>query len=763
MSVEMPLSSSEKRKRKYRAAQKFDHSSDMEDSDDSSAPSSSSSSRDSHTVEELVASGSPSISRIRKRRRVDSFPSMPPSRTPTERTNYGDVSEIKTSRQVIDPEYKYQSLPPGAIRILILHPGVQSSHLDCSLEVRNKGHKGLHDYDALSYVWGTEDPSHSVRIRRPDGGFSSLKITENLEAALRQMRDELNPRRFWIDAICIDQSSDKEKNLQVPMMSQIYSEASSVRVWIGKEDEHGPRALALMKKIRFLKNYDQVVEKETRCREWVALTKLMGQTWFSRRWVVQEIALARCATLHCGEYTIPWAHFAEAVTLFEEMEPRVRTKFRESKHYNQHPDFFGQVSAFSASKLVHVTNELVRTSEDGRILVKQMSLESLISRLTSFEATKPHDVIYGVLSLANDIPGSEPEISTVNPATEITNSEISHVEDLGEVDLTPAERLLLLKTVNKLRVLKYPVNYGKTFFEVCKDFLDFSMTKSRSLDILCRPWAPVVKDEKLPSWIRTLRHAPYGRRPDGYWTRKNPDTLVGQPGKCSYSASGKYPCDWQFGKDPESPSLRVKGFVLDIVGEIEDTARSGVIPRTWPKVCGWDDTCKDPPERFWRTMVGDRDGGGQKASQLYLRSCATIFSERVEDGDVDTKQITDRVPNTHLKNFAERLGAVVWNRRLTITERHELTGLTPEETQRGDLICILPGCSVPVVLHPIKCKPQRKLKKPYTEGERQSDTQKVDQYTYNFVGECFVYGMMDGEGFTIRNADEKEYEWFEIQ
>jgi hypothetical protein len=34
---------------------------------------------------------------------------------------------------------------------------------------------------------------------------------------------------------------------------------------------------------------------------------------------------------------------------------------------------------------------------------------------------------------------------------------------------------------------EYDVNYKKTFYEVCKDFLTFVIRKSGTLDILCRP------------------------------------------------------------------------------------------------------------------------------------------------------------------------------------------------------------------------------------------------------------------------------------
>ena len=704
--------------------------------------------------------GSPDRSRPRKRPRRSSYSPTSPLGGNTALNRIG-LERVNTF--TLDPDHEYEEvLPPGSIRILTLHPGPENSHLDCSLEIRTSDTRDLNDsrYEALSYVWGDELATCVIRVRRLDG-FRRLWITPNLEAALLQLRHESNPRRFWIDAICINQNSDTEKNLQVPMMSQIYSQASNVCVWIGTADEYGPRALALMGKIRFLKDYDNVVESETRCRDWIAPTKFMGQTWFSRRWVVQEIALARSATLHCGKYKIPWTHFAEAVTLFEEMAPRVRTKFRESKHHYQHPDFVGQVSAFSATKLVRITNELIRKSEDGTILIKQMSLESLISRLTSFDASRAHDVIYAILCLAKDIPGSEPFISTIVPPTVGMSPEGSYAHGPEGEELNPEDRRRAMKVAERMRVHKYPVDYGKSFFDVCKDFLRFSWEKeSPSLDILFRPWAPTGGQEEMPSWIRSLKNVPYGRRPDGHWARKNADPLVGEPGRNSYSASGKYPCDWQFGDDPNSRSLWVSGFVLDIVDLVEDTARSGVIPQTWPTVCGWEDTNENPPEIFWRTIIADRDSNGQKASQLYQLSCRETFDQRVEDADVDTKQIRDQVQNSHLKNFAERLGAVIWNRRLTKTRNYHLTGLTPYETHTGDLIAILPGCSVPVVL-----RPTSRLANPYPAKieRRKKMEQKPPTVIYTLIGECFLYGMMDGEAFAKKNDENKPYEWFEIQ
>lgn len=38
---------------------------------------------------------------------------------------------------------------------------------------------------------------------------------------------------IWIDAICIDQTDENEKAMQIPLMSEIYKRAYQVNVWLG--------------------------------------------------------------------------------------------------------------------------------------------------------------------------------------------------------------------------------------------------------------------------------------------------------------------------------------------------------------------------------------------------------------------------------------------------------------------------------------------------------------------------------------------------
>lgn len=55
---------------------------------------------------------------------------------------------------------------------------------------------------------------------------------------------------MWIDAICINQTSDKEKSTQVAKMHHIYNKAQSVYVWLGKEKDGSDEAMDAIKDLK---------------------------------------------------------------------------------------------------------------------------------------------------------------------------------------------------------------------------------------------------------------------------------------------------------------------------------------------------------------------------------------------------------------------------------------------------------------------------------------------------------------------------------
>jgi hypothetical protein len=149
------------------------------------------------------------------------------------------------------------------------------------------------------------------------------------------------------------------------------------------------------------------------------------------------------------------------------------------------------------------------------------------------------------------------------------------------------------------------------------------------------------------------------------------------------------------------------------------------------------------------TLIAGRGPDGRSLPDYYQRACKYAFtqSQRVVDGPLDVLYLLrDPAVNSIAKEFLKRMQTVVWMRRLMLTEKRKILGLVPDDADKGDYICILFGCSVPVVLREVKHVP----------------TSTQDKGThYEFVGESYVHGMMDGEAVEAVTA--KDYQTFELR
>ncbi len=84
-------------------------------------------------------------------------------------------------------------------------------------------------YEALSYVWGTGGVAGFVYC-----GGKGIGVTANCLTALTYLRRRRKVRTLWVDAICINQAGPiEEKNHQVTLMSDVYTGASKVLIWLG--------------------------------------------------------------------------------------------------------------------------------------------------------------------------------------------------------------------------------------------------------------------------------------------------------------------------------------------------------------------------------------------------------------------------------------------------------------------------------------------------------------------------------------------------
>ncbi|KAF8856592.1 HET-domain-containing protein [Acephala macrosclerotiorum] len=607
---------------------------------------------------------------------------------------------------------------------------------------------GYLSYEAVSWYWGREPDDQVLRVH-DKGRVRAFEISRNLKTALWALRKSNVVRYLWIDAICINQKDTQERNEQVPRMDSIYGMADSVCIWLGDADEDSNLAMRFISKVLELWDFDKLIENKEMARHWAAFITLMKRPWFSRRWVVQEIALSpRGGTIYCGKEHASWQDFADAVSLFVEVESathRLSEVMILDDELGNIPDFFGDVSSLGAALLVDATSNLFRKEGSTTGKLKTIgerkplsSLEYLVSRLPVFEATQPRDTIYALLAISKDT-------SPKNMSDLARSKTENHA-----MAIAPARGKGFL-------MQSYNVDYKLPVIDVYKEFIEFSIRKSRpdrALDILCRPWAPRVlkshddpnflsprskknrekqtsKDDEeipLPTWIpglssaafQMVEHPTLGLRME----RQNADPLVGLPdqsGHRNYSAAGGKELDlkkldfrkWKTLQEPKAHyppySMFVSGFILDTVMTVEHLAQNGNIPYQWLWAGGWTDTDQYPDESFWRTLVADRGHGGRNPPTYFPRACKESMKFKAKTmsrtgGNLDTKKLINEGRCTIVAEFLRRMQEVIWNRQLMRTTKHRL-GLVRDDVSPGFKVCILYGCSVPVILQEIPKSP----------------------------------------------------------
>lgn len=165
--------------------------------------------------------------------------------------------------------YQYHALHKGDIRLLKFR-SVREGNLSFEIQ-HHKFDKTTPGYSALSYTWGEAVFSHRILI-----GNSFLPITENLRDALvhirRRIAKKSKPRikvaLIWVDAVCIDQSNDGEKDLQIGLMTRLYDQASQIYVWLGLPKNDTNMSLAMAKLKYFASRRKSALKKMSSYRPW---------------------------------------------------------------------------------------------------------------------------------------------------------------------------------------------------------------------------------------------------------------------------------------------------------------------------------------------------------------------------------------------------------------------------------------------------------------------------------------------------------------
>ena len=316
--------------------------------------------------------------------------------------------------------YPYRSLAKNDIRLLKVLPG-DGSLIKCllfrvSLEQEPR-------YWALSYAWGNSKSSFKILLN--DQPFV---VMENLYASLQQFQQmtqgslDIAHQYLWIDAICINQEDTTEKNIQVPRMTDIYSLADQVILWVGINPPLDDKGMALLfEHASVVGKLLDTIPKGQDSNEWMksypiaqelgssysavlsTLEKLTTRDYFRRIWVTQEVLLARREpVLLAGPHSTRLIDIFKLTMIMELDDSR-------SLAFNKN---LGMSQLLIARTLICYEPR----ADDGmrrmiRFCDPTMKAADVLVRLLGMTCRKrttvPHDHFYGLLGIVGAVQGDE--------------------------------------------------------------------------------------------------------------------------------------------------------------------------------------------------------------------------------------------------------------------------------------------------------------------------------------------------------------------
>ena len=555
-------------------------------------------------------------------------------------------------------------------------------------------------------------------------------------------------------------------------MGQIYSDATTVLIWIGLGDQESDLAMETIPGlVRDLEEFDQGSQPPfqvlnnaakldaTRAR---ALEHLFKRRWFSRVWTLQEAALGQTCQLLCGDKRID---FHLLLTLNDRSRTDLHGRWKEVVKSIGFANILENENPRYAMQHIHTISKLKnsRAQTSNRI---EEPLYIVLARLRTCGCSDDRDRIYGLY--------------------EFLPTRFQH---FLESELKPSEHTVasLYQSLASIGI----VERKQTAFLSMAGLLE----QDSSLN--------------LPSWAPDWTYR--GKR--SYFTIINQD-CVNKGKDLIYSAGGN-----GSSLDPtiEGDTLNVKGKILGSIAEINDSF-SFMIPPTmnWPNYgekyaysanreaedLGRIDACLALANRHrplytgadfiiacYRTLFTAVKalGDGSTPSTMLLASDSTL-NEHFES--LRTQQVLSLIwsmePNNEaikerrqiewvfsglhsfkiyidwLERIRNQAGdtteafsdacksrafcvieQTLYARQGQETEKRKFVGLVPDGAITGDVVAIIYGCPAPMLL--------RKTESSYEDGHSKPS----DGPKYRLLGECFVHGFMNGEAVNMTEIDDQ--------
>ena len=319
-------------------------------------------------------------------------------------------------------EYRYRPLQKGEIRLIRMrHQETDDMHI--AGHIASYPLNECPSYMALSYCWGKDVPSHLLVMNG-----QRIILQDNLDSFLRRViRYKKREVDFlWIDAICINQADNEEKNTQLALMRDIYASASRIVIWLGEYGGNNHMALEFWKCVaEELRNDDQFdLGLRISKGEIMALDCLRQREYWRRVWILQEASTTTVPReIWCGSRCVAF----EAAVLANGALQRYLVS---QGHFPQVDPWIPELGNLAAFERLRSGNNddkhagLPFQTSDGQ----KNSLPDLLYKTRDLQASNPRDKIYALLPIYSDIyRGQLPQVDYAKPVSYAFEEAVIHI------------------------------------------------------------------------------------------------------------------------------------------------------------------------------------------------------------------------------------------------------------------------------------------------------------------------------------------------
>ncbi|KAJ4344205.1 hypothetical protein N0V95_006245 [Ascochyta clinopodiicola] len=539
--------------------------------------------------------------------------------------------------------YEYTALDDTKrqIRLLHLHPSVNSEpgHLphdiQCTFSLASLDDNP--SFEALSYVWG--DASSTGLITLHGHPFS---VTSNLHIALTHLRHQDKERVLWVDALCINQDDLRERSSQVSHMRHIYSQATTVLIFLGEAWEGSDVVIDLIKTLAMhpYLHLDPSMQPSVLSHgfnlndfdllRWIF--EFFHLPWWGRLWTVQEYILAQETVFICGEKQFDGAW----------LKPFEHSMLGHAGCCNTDKQLSHETPSGSS-----IAAGLQRASLlDDTGIPDGWDWSHFIEVLASFQSrasTNPLDKVYGLLGLGND----------------------------------------------SLRA-SLSVDYNRLPKDVYTDVVVATINKRRDLDALSLVYGPRDPGLGIPSFVPDF--AATGAGKDSLCRDRHLKMLR------NFKASKETETDTFTSRNGEAT---IRAMLIDTIQDLQPYKRT-----TWKEVTEQGrrftdqiNTMQHPYDStfdaFWQTLCG---GVAYFPHLLDMmdpvdNTYLPVYEKFQAWVDAGMPVLSER----DIVGFALAFQMAIAGRLFGITEGGRI-GFVPFETRSGDFVAVMPGGKVPYVL-----------------------------------------------------------------